>query len=248
MKKTKYIYGYHSVITMLLHNSKYVSCVYLQSKKNEHHIQELINLVQKNNIPLKYLLRENLNHITQCSNHQGIVAEIFQEKEYTEKDLKTILKKTNATPLILILDGIQDPHNLGACLRTANAARVDAVIAPKNKACGLTSTVYKTASGAAQITPFVQVTNLASTIRILKEIGIWIVGTCEDAKQDIYHLDFKIPLALVFGSEGDGLRHLTQKNCDFIAKIPMLGTVTSLNISVAVGVCLFETIRQRKNF
>jgi 23S rRNA (guanosine2251-2'-O)-methyltransferase len=143
------------------------------------------------------------------------------------------------------LDGVQDPHNLGACLRTANAAGVDAVIVPKDRACGLTPVVYKVASGAAEATPFIQVTNLARTLRQIKDLGVWIYGADETAEQTIFQADLKGPCAIVLGAEGEGLRRLTREHCDFLVKIPMSGSVQNLNVSVATGICLFETVRQR---
>lgn len=245
MKTPKLIFGYHSVISMLSHTPKHVVNIYLQSKKHDEHCEEILKFAKTHQIPLKYLARDRLGEMVYHANHQGIVAEVNRAGDYTESDLKVILEKIDTVPLLLILDGIQDPHNLGACLRTANAAGVHAVIAPKDRACGLTPTVYKVASGAVELTPFIQVTNLARTIRMLKEMNIWIYGATEDAKQDIYQIDLKGPAALVFGAEGEGLRHLTRELCDFVIKIPMYGIVSNLNVSVATGVCLFEAIRQR---
>lgn len=245
MKTTKPIFGYHSVISMLTHTPKHVVCVYLQNKKYDSYLQEILELTQMHSVPVKYLSRDRLSEMAYHANHQGVIATITRTSDYTEDDLEIILGKTNVPPLLLILDGVQDPHNLGACLRTANAAGVHAVVAPKDKACGLTPTVYKIASGAAEVTPFVQVTNLARTMRKLKELNIWIYGAAEDSTRDIYSVDLKGPVALVFGAEGEGLRRLTRELCDFMIKIPMNGIVPNLNVSVAAGVCLFETVRQR---
>ena len=245
MKKEKNIFGYHSVKSVLLHSPKHVVTIYLQSKKYNDHANEVLSLAQEHEIAIKYLSREQLGEMVYNANHQGIVASINRTSDYNEDDLKEILQDTNIIPLILILDGVKDPHNLGACLRTANAAGVHAVVIPKDRACGLTPVVYKVASGAAEVTPLIQVTNLARTIRMLQEMNIWICGTTDDATQDIYSIDFRGPMALVLGAEEDGMRQLTRKHCDFIAKIPMNGTVSSLNVSVATGVCLFEAVRQR---
>ncbi|EKE01607.1 MAG: hypothetical protein ACD_21C00090G0013 [uncultured bacterium] len=244
MKAIKAIFGYHSVISALAHTPKHVVCIYLQNKKQDDHSQEILSLAQAHNVPVKYLSRDRLGEMVYHANHQGIVAEVTRTSDYTEDDLQKILDGVDA-PLLLILDGVQDPHNLGACLRTANAAGVHAVIAPRDRACGLTPTVYKVASGAVETTPFIQVTNLARTMRMLKEFNIWIYGTAEEADQDIYHVDLKGPVALVLGAEGEGLRRLTREHCDFLVKIPMSGVVPSLNVSVATGVCLFEAVRQR---
>ena len=156
------------------------------------------------------------------------------------KILKEFIGKIADRAFLLILDGVQDPHNLGACLRTANAAGVHAVIAPKDNAVGLTSVVRKVASGAAESTPFFQVTNLAQTIEFLKQQNIWIYGASEEAEKSIYELELRPPLAIVMGAEGKGLRHLTKESCDFLISIPMFGDVPSLNVSVATGICLFE--------
>lgn len=164
----------------------------------------------------------------------------------SEDELYNILDNLNEPPFLLILDGIQDPHNLGACLRSADGAGVHAVIAPKDRAVSITDTVREIASGAAESVPFIQVTNLARTMEKLKELGIWIVGTSDSAEQSIYEINLKGPLAIVVGSEGKGIRRLTTDNCDFLTFIPMRGRVECLNVSVATGVCLFEAVRQRK--
>jgi 23S rRNA (guanosine2251-2'-O)-methyltransferase len=174
-------------------------------------------------------------------------ADLFTSvSEKSENDLFDILKKLDHPPFILILDCVQDPHNLGACLRSADAAGVDAVIAPKDRAVGLTDTVRRIASGGAENVPFIRVTNLARIMEILKEEAkFWIVGTADKAEQTIHEIDLTGPIAIVMGAEGQGLRRLTAQKCDFLAKIPMAGSVDCLNVSVATGVCLFEAVRQR---
>jgi len=164
----------------------------------------------------------------------------------SEDSLYKILENLKDDPFLLILDGIQDPHNLGACLRTADGAGVHAVIAPKDRAVSITDTVREIASGAAEAVPFIQVTNLARTMEKLKQLGIWIVGTSDRADKSVYEIDMKGPLAIVVGSEGRGIRRLTADNCDFLTYIPMKGKIECLNVSVAAGVCLFEAVRQRK--
>lgn len=163
----------------------------------------------------------------------------------SENDLFRIIEEIQTIPFLLILDNIQDPHNLGACLRTAEAAGINAVIAPKDRSVGLTQTVIHIASGAAESIPYVQVTNLARVLRQLKELGIWLVGTSDKARQSLYEIDLTDPIALVMGAEGRGLRRLTMKHCDFLVSLPMAGKVECLNVSVATGICLFETVRQR---
>lgn len=162
-----------------------------------------------------------------------------------DNGLLDLLDTLTATPLLLILDGVQDPHNLGACMRTADAAGVHAVIAPKDRAATLTETVQRIACGAAERLPFVQATNLARTLEQLKERGLWVVGTASEAEQTVYEVNLTGPLAIVVGFEGAGLRRLTRDKCDVLARIPMFGSVESLNVSVAAGVCLFEAVRQR---
>jgi 23S rRNA (guanosine2251-2'-O)-methyltransferase len=245
MKAIKHIFGYHSVIAALLHTPQHIACIYLQSKKQDEHMQEILQLAQTHKAPVEYLSRDRLGEMVYQGNHQGIVAAVSRSSDYTEDDIELLLDKTKTPPLLLILDGVQDPHNLGACLRTANAAGVHAVIAPKDRACGLTPTVYKVASGAVETTPFIQVTNLARTMRTLKKLNVWIYGAMQESTQSIYQVDLKGPVALALGAESEGLRRLTREHCDFMIKIPMNGVVPNLNVSVATGICLFEAVRQR---
>lgn len=244
MSKLKHIFGYHAVESALSVMPEGVKTIYLQSKYGDNRASEIIELAKQHNIPIKNPSREHINSMAHMENHQGVIAEVEYSGEYEEDYLEVVLEKNGAQTFLLILDGVQDPHNLGACLRTANAAGVHAVIIPKDKACGLTPTVYKVASGAAGVVPLIQVTNLSRTIRLLKERNIWVYGTAEDATQSIYQAKFTTPLALAYGAEGSGLRRLTKENCDLIVNIPMQGVVSSLNVSVAVGVGLFEVVRQ----
>lgn len=163
----------------------------------------------------------------------------------SENNLLEIIDQTSADPLVLILDGLQDPHNLGACLRSADAAGVHAVVAPRDRAVGLTDSARLTAAGAAERVPFIQVTNLARTMKALKEAGLWLVGTADETARSLYEADLTGPLAIVMGAEGKGLRRLTAERCDYLVRIPMHGAVSCLNVSVATGVCLFEAVRQR---
>jgi 23S rRNA (guanosine2251-2'-O)-methyltransferase len=246
----KYIFGYHSVLSCIQKHPESVCNIYLQKGKifdsNSAIIQKYIN---KNLFKTKDLSKSELNSLVNNARHQGIVAEIIEAEQIVmENDLEAILDTIQETAFILILDGVQDPHNLGACLRSANAAGAHLVIAPKDNAVGLTAVVHKVASGAVDHTPFIQVTNLARTLRMLKERGIWIFGSDERAIETIFEANFKISLALVLGAEGTGIRRLTKDNCDFLVRIPMQGVVPSLNVSVAAGVCMFEVLRQRKAF
>ena len=167
-------------------------------------------------------------------------------EELNEDDLFGLISILDHPALLLILDSVQDPHNLGACLRTAAGAGVDAVVAPRDRAVGITDTVKRIASGGAENVPFIRVTNLARTLDQLKETGVWIVGTTDKAVKSLYEIDLKGPIAIVMGAEGEGVRRLTQDKCDFLARIPMKGKVDCLNVSVATGVCLFEAVRQRE--
>lgn len=178
--------------------------------------------------------------------HQGVVALVHAIAPCEENDLWSLLERVEA-PLLLVLDGVTDPHNLGACLRTADAAGVDAVIVPKNRSAGLTATVVKVASGAAEQVPLVQVTNLARTLKTLRDYGVWITGTAGETEQSVFQANLKGATALVMGAEGEGMRRLTREHCDHLVQIPMQGSVASLNVSVATGICLFEAVRQRQD-
>jgi 23S rRNA (guanosine2251-2'-O)-methyltransferase len=186
-----------------------------------------------------------LDKLAEGGRHQGVVAEVLPRASDPETQLEEALESAAGAPLLLVLDGVQDPHNLGACLRSADAAGVAAVIVPRDRAAGMTPVVRKVAAGAAETVPLVAVVNLARTLRQLKERGIWLVGTDDTADKGLYEADLKGPLALVMGSEGEGLRRLTRECCDLLVSIPMAGAVESLNVSVATGVALFEAVRQR---
>jgi 23S rRNA (guanosine2251-2'-O)-methyltransferase len=239
------IFGLHSVEAILEKQPERILRVHLQNKgAQDKRLQKIIATLTEYKITYHPVPRETLDRLAQHGNHQGIVVECRPMRAQTESDLKALLEKVKM-PLLLILDGVQDPHNLGACFRSADAAGVHAIIAPKDKAVGITPVVSKVASGAAETIPFVQVTNLARTLENLKEQGIWIYGAAAEATQTIYQTDLKGPLALVLGAEGSGLRRLTRERCDALVNIPMFGTVESLNVSVATGIMLFEAVRQR---
>ena len=192
------------------------------------------------------MTREALDARSPDIQHQGILAECRLAPSLNEHDLANLITSIKQPPLLLILDGVQDPHNLGACLRTADAAGVVAVVTPRDRSVGLTATVRKVACGAAELVPFVQVTNLARCLRDLAELGIYLIGTSDTAEQSLYSMDLRGPLGIVMGAEGDGMRRLTKETCDALVSIPMHGQVSSLNVSVASGVCLFEAVRQRQ--
>lgn len=246
MKEATQIYGIHSVELLVQNNPERVLVLKVLESRQDKKISHIVEIAHKNNIKVESVTRDLLDKMTSTTNHQGIVALCHQQKKFSEADLDALLLRTTK-PFLLILDGIQDPHNLGACLRSADAAGVDAVIAPKDHSVGLTPVVTKVASGAVESIPFIQVTNLARTLAQLKEKGIWIFGADEGADQFYNETDLRGSVAIVLGAEGSGLRRLTREHCDGLIKIPMLGTVSSLNVSVATGILLFEVVRQRRS-
>ena len=241
-----YIYGLHAVQAVLQREPESVSQLWVENSRRDEKVKKLLQLAYDANIKPLRVSRDELNKLVgETANHQGVVAMSRETPAGKEKDLRKLLENLTEPAFLLILDGVQDPHNLGACLRTADAAGVHAVIAPKDKATGLTAVVRKVASGAAETVPFIQVTNLARTLRELQQAGIWLIGTSLETEQNLYQADLTGPLGLVLGAEGTGLRRLTAENCDLLVKLPMLGTVQSLNVSVSAGICLYEAVRQR---
>ena len=243
------VYGIHAVTSLLTHHGESVAQLYIQADrkdKKDKRLQSILESTTHAGIPVEECSRAELDE--KCPQvHQGVLAlsrPIVPEKH--EKDLAALLEGLGHPPFLLVLDGVTDPHNLGACLRSAEAAGVDALIVTKDNSAQLTPTVRKVASGAAEIVPFISVTNLSRTLRSLQQRGIWIFGAAGEAQQTVYEADLKGPLALVFGSEGKGLRRLTRENCDSLVSIPMAGEVSSLNVSVSTGICLFEAVRQRQ--
>lgn len=208
-------------------------------------VRELVSRARKLGIPVEVEPRALLERRSDGQRHQDIVAEFAGENLLSEKDLDGVLEAIEGLPLLLVLDGIQDPHNLGACLRTAEAAGVHAVILPKDRSAGLSPVARRAASGAAEVLPILIVTNLARVLRHLKDKGVWLLGTSDQAEQSLYEAGLTGAMALVLGSEEKGMRRLTSELCDFLVRIPMHGSVSSLNVSVATGVCLFEMKRQR---
>lgn len=247
MSTTKKIFGLHAVQSILRNSPESVEKIFVLQGRHDHRLEKILKL--SHGIPRDYLTRKQLDELADGGKHQGIV--VICEKNnlnslnWDEKKLFEKLQQTEKTPLILVLDGITDPHNLGACLRTADASGVMAVIIPKDNSVGLTPVVTKVACGAAETVPLVSVTNLVRTIKKLQQSGLWVIGTTGDAKQSIYQADLKGPMALVMGAEGKGMRRLTIETCDDLINIPMAGQVSSLNVSVATGVTLFEIVRQR---
>lgn len=239
------VFGLHAVSALLSRQPERVIRLAVLSERADQKIQSIIDLAKEHSIKIELLSRSALDQQSSKANHQGVIAYCHPAKRYSEHDLPQLLDNLNSPAFLLILDGIQDPHNLGACLRSADAAGVHAVIAPKDKSVGLTPTVCKVACGAAENVPFIQVTNLARTMRFLKEQNIWLFGAAGEAKQSIYQANLNMPLGIVMGAEGEGLRRLTREHCDVLLHIPMQGSVSSLNVSVATGVFLFEALRQK---
>jgi 23S rRNA (guanosine2251-2'-O)-methyltransferase len=240
------IYGHHAVAAALRNDpARVLEIRFAKGARPQGNLARILDEARRIGLPIHTVSREELDALVPEGAHQGIIAWQKPARARSDVDLDELLKGIKGPPLLLILDGVQDPHNLGACLRSADAAGAHAVIAPRDRAVGLTPVVRKVASGAAENMPFIQVTNLARTLRHLKEQGIWLAGADGTAEQDIYHADLSGPLALILGAEGEGLRRLTREHCDFLVRIPMAGSVESLNVSVAAGVCLFEAVRQR---
>jgi len=241
------IAGWHAVIAALRAPASSVREIWLRRGREDRRSEELLQLARERSVPVRSVDVSALDERAEGISHQGVLAHVTGGGVLDENDLGRLLDGLDHPPFLLVLDGVQDPHNLGACLRTADAAGVDAVIAPRDRAVSLTPAVRKTAAGAAEMLPFVQVTNLARCLRELQARGIWVIGTAGEAEQSLYQADLKGPLALVLGAEEKGLRRLTRENCDLLVRIPMQGMVESLNVSVAAAVCLYEAVRQRSN-
>ena len=240
-------YGIHAVRVLLTRHPQRVRRVLLAGGRDAGRLAEIRTLAQRADVQVAAADDALLAKLAEGERHQGVVAELLPRAGDPETQLEEALEAAGAAPLLLVLDGVQDPHNLGACLRSADAAGVAAVIVPRDRAAGLTPVVRKVAAGAAETVPVVPVVNLARTLRDLKERGVWLVGTDDAADKTLYDADLKGPLALVMGSEGEGMRRLTRECCDQLVSIPMAGAVESLNVSVAAGVALFEAVRQRSS-
>ena len=241
------IYGLHAVGAALRHEPQRLRGLWVDRRRRDARIRELLALAEAAGVRVYAEDAEALDRQCGGERHQGVFARMkVAERQWREDELDALLDAIEGPALLLVLDGVQDPHNLGACLRSADAAGVHAVLAPNDRAAGLTPTVRKVACGAAEHVPFIPVTNLARTLRELKQRGIWLVGAAGEAEADLYAMDLAGPVALVLGAEEKGLRRLTREECDYLAHIPMTGTVESLNVSVATGVFLFEALRQRR--
>ena len=245
MSQLEQVYGVHAVEALLRHHPRRVKQLWLAEGRQDPRVQVLVELATQQRISVGQRERRELDEWAEGV-HQGVVAEVSPSQVWGEAMLEELLDRHEGMPLLLVLDGVTDPHNLGACLRTADAAGALAVVVPKDKSATLNATVRKVACGAAEVMPLVAVTNLARTLEKLQKRGLWVVGTAGEADQEIYQQDLRGPLVLVMGAEGKGMRRLTREHCDFLVKLPMAGSVSSLNVSVAAGVCLFEALRQRR--
>lgn len=238
------IFGFHSVEAILRSAPERFLEIYALKGRDDKRLTAVVNEARKFGISVQFMQRKALDNKAKDEQHQGIIANVKAARMLNEKDLDDIIAK-ETTPFFLVLDGVTDPHNLGACLRSADAAGVHGVIVPKDKSAKLNGTARKVACGAAETVPFIQVTNLARTLRDIKEAGVWVVGTAGETDTTLFNANLTGPMAVVMGAEGDGMRRLTREHCDELVKIPMVGTVSSLNVSVATGICLFEVLRQR---
>lgn len=244
MAAIELVFGLHSVEAVLQRPDGVVE-LWLDSGRRDQRLQALAATAEAAGVRPHWVKRQELDRLTGGDRHQGAAARVRQAEARSEAFIDQLLTELEVPPFLLILDGVTDPHNLGACLRSADAAGVHAVIAPRDKACGLTPVARKVASGAAETMPFVQVTNLARTLRLIKDAGVFLVGAAGETETALYDADLRGALGIVMGAEGSGLRRLTREHCDVLVRIPMVGSVESLNVSVATGVCLFEALRQR---
>ncbi|MCP3666997.1 MAG: 23S rRNA (guanosine(2251)-2'-O)-methyltransferase RlmB [Gammaproteobacteria bacterium] len=246
MSEFQWVAGLHSVRAALRHGQGAVLEIQVEARRRDRRVKQITDLAREQGVQVVQVAREVLDVAVPGANHQGVIARTLVPASLGESALSELMQGVDGPPILLILDGIQDPHNLGACLRSADAAGANAVIAPKDRSCGLTPVACKVASGAAESVPFFQVTNLARTLRWLQEeYGVWLVGTAGEAKGSLYSTDLKGPLGIIMGGEEKGMRRLTREACDSLVYIPMVGMVESLNVSVAAGIALFEAIRQR---
>ncbi|SHM28100.1 23S rRNA (guanosine(2251)-2'-O)-methyltransferase RlmB [Phytopseudomonas punonensis] len=246
MSQLEKIYGVHAVEALLRHHPKRVKQIWLADGRSDPRVQPLLELAGQARVAVGQCERREMDAWVEGV-HQGVVAEVSPSQVWGEAMLEELLDRCEGPPLLLVLDGVTDPHNLGACLRTADAAGALAVIVPKDKSATLTPVVRKVACGAAEVIPLVAVTNLARSLEKLQQRGLWIVGTAGEAEQELFQQDMTGPTVLIMGAEGKGMRRLTREHCDYLVKLPMAGSVSSLNVSVATGICLFEALRQRRS-
>lgn len=246
MSDTRILFGFHAVLSRLRQHGASIQEILIDKDRVDARMKDLLHMAENANVRVMQVERARLDGMAGGNaRHQGVIARVV-DTPIPYKDIHDILESDlKEPPFFLVLDGVEDPHNLGACLRVADAMGVHAVIAPKDRAAGLNATVRKVACGAAETVPFIAVTNLARTLRELQEAGVFVVGTAAEANAELVSTDLSGPVALVLGAEGTGLRRLTQETCDALISIPMFGSVESLNVSVASGICLYEARRQR---
>lgn len=245
MSSTRIIYGFHAVLSRMRQNAEGIQEICVDKERNDARMKDLLALASQKNLRIMSMEKPRLDGLAAHGRHQGVLARVA-DTPIPYLDIHDVLESLDEPPLLLLLDGVEDPHNLGACLRVADAMGVHAVIAPKDRAAGLNATVRKVACGAAESVPFIAVTNLARTMRELKEAGVWLLGAAMEAEADLFSINIPESVGLVLGAEGHGLRRLTAETCDALVRIPMLGAVESLNVSVASGICLYEARRQRQ--
>ena len=242
-REPRVLFGFHAVLARLRADPSSVLELFVDETRHDARIKDVATVAERAGVKVMQVPTKRLDGFYGGGRHQGVVARV--EMKAPIHSLDEILEQVQGPPLLLLLDGVTDPHNLGACLRVANAAGVHAVVAPKDRAAGISAAVSKVASGAAEATPYLMVTNLARTIDELKEREIWVVGTDERADQSIHDAGLPDAIAWVLGAEGEGMRRLTREKCDLLVRIPMAGAVASLNVSVAAGICLFDSVRRR---
>jgi 23S rRNA (guanosine2251-2'-O)-methyltransferase len=245
LTEQRLIYGFHAVLSRLRQHAGSVKEIYLDQSRGDRRAKDLLKVAAERGVRVILVDGARLDGMTQHARHQGVVA--HAEAAARPREIHEVLDALTEPALLLVLDGVTDPHNLGACLRVADAMGAHAVIAPKDRAVAITPTVEKVASGAADTVPFIAVTNLARALRELQEREVWVIGAEQEAERDLYAVKLDGPIAWVLGAEGEGMRRLTRETCDELARIPMLGTVESLNVSVSAGICLSETRRQRQS-
>ena len=241
--KTRHIFGFHAVTARIRHDASSIEEIYVDSARHDRRMGDLLRAAMAANVRIIHADDQRLDAMVGTRRHQGVVARAGELS--LARNLAELIDGIQGPPLLLLLDGVTDPHNLGACLRVADGAGAHAVIAPKDRAVGLNATAAKVASGAADTVPYITVTNLARAMRELQEHDIWLTGTADDVEQSLYGVDYTGGTAFVMGSEGEGMRRLTREHCDRLVSLPMMGSVESLNVSVASGVCLYEARRQR---
>lgn len=241
--KAKLIFGFHAVTARIRHDASTIEEIYVDASRHDRRMGDLLRAAKSANVRIIHADDQRLDAMVGTRRHQGVVARAGELS--LARNLAELIDGIQGPPLLLVLDGVTDPHNLGACLRVADGSGAHAVIAPKDRAVGLNATAAKVASGAADTVPYITVTNLARAMREMQEHDIWLTGTADDVEQSLYGVDYTGGTAFVMGSEGEGMRRLTREHCDRLVSLPMMGSVESLNVSVASGVCLYEARRQR---